>query len=157
VKRYVAVIAAAALLAGCAEPGESDDAVNNATPYKLAVNTNETMEWVLEPLADVIWDSAGFIIDAEGETDLSPTTEDAWNNVVYAAATLSEAGNLLMLPGRSMGADWNEYSAGLVTASKGALDAALKRDADALFDAGGNIYQVCRACHNQYWPEARRD
>ena len=25
------------------------------------------------------------------------------------------------------------------------------QDSDALFDAGGRIYQVCLACHNHYW------
>lgn len=154
-RNHLAALAAILLLAGC-DPQKAAQP-DTRTPQRTVVTTAETMEWILEPLADVIWDNAGFIIDAEGETDLSPDTEDAWNEVVYAAATLSEAGNLLMLPGRSAGADWDEYSAGLITAGKGALDAALKRDADALFDAGGNIYQVCRACHNQYWPEARRD
>ena len=31
-----------------------------------------------------------------------------------------------------------------------ALEAAEKQDSDALFDAGGRIYQVCLGCHNQY-------
>ncbi len=148
-------LAALLLLAGCG--GQQQDAPETGVSQRTVVTTAETMEWILEPQADVIWDNAGFIIDAQGETDLAPTTDDAWNRVVYAAATLSEAGNLLMLPGRSAGADWNEYAAGLTAAGKGALDAALRRDADALFDAGGNIYQVCRACHNQYWAEGRRD
>ena len=77
--------------------------------------------------------------------------------MIYAAATLAESGNLLMLPGRAIGDDWVEYAQGLVSASELALAAARAQDADALFDAGGRIYQVCRACHNQYWPEARRD
>ena len=120
-------------------------------PYTLSADLTESMLWILEPAADVIWDSAGFVIDESGETDLSPTTDEAWNQVVYAAATLSESGNLLMLPGRSAGADWNEYSRGLVLAAERARDAAIAQDADALFDAGGQVYQVCRACHDQYW------
>lgn len=153
--RYLLGLAILLALASCGE--QQSGRQDAAPPYRLAVNTQETMAWVIDPLTDVIWDNAGFIIDAQGEEDLSPTTEEAWNNVVYAAAALSEAGNLLMLPGRSAGADWNEYAVGLVTAGKGAMDAALQRDAKALFDAGGNIYQVCRACHNQYWTEGRQD
>ena len=64
---------------------------------------------------------------------------------------LTESANLLMLPGRSMGDDWNEYALGLMSASELALKAAQDQSSDALFDAGGRIYQVCRACHNQYW------
>ena len=109
------------------------------------------MVWILEPPADVIWDSAGTIITAEGSTELTPTTDEGWNAVIQAGASLAEAGNLLMIPGRSMGADWDEYARGMSSAAELAIKAGLDRDGDALFDAGGRIYQVCRACHNQYW------
>ncbi len=126
--------------------------------YEIVANMHQTMEWILEPAVDVLWDSAGFIIDAEGETDLAPTNDAEWNRVMAAAVTLTEAANLLMLPGRAAPEyDWIEYSRGLVDAGKLAIAAAEAQDADALFDAGGRIYQVCRACHNQYWPEARDD
>ena len=46
--------------------------------------------------------------------------------------------------------DWEEYSHGLISASKQALKAATSEDSEALFDAGGRIYQVCLACHSQY-------
>ena len=108
------------------------------------------MEWILDPAADLIWDSAGFIITAEGEQDLQPTTEEGWQEVVRNAAVLAEAGNLLMLPGRNAGDDWLEYSRGLTDAAILALRAAEAKDSDALFDAGGRIYQVCLACHGQY-------
>jgi len=55
-----------------------------------------------------------------------------------------------MMPGRAAGDDWIEYSRGLIDAGELAMKAALAQDADALFDAGGRIYQVCLACHNQY-------
>lgn len=143
-------IAVCALVAACGsaqpplEPSEQ-------SPFKPVVDIHETMEWILEPAADVIWDSAGFIITAEGERNLTPTTEEGWAAVLHAAVYLTEAGNLLMLPGRSAGEDWNEYSRGLIAAGELAIDAALEKDGEALFDAGGRVYQVCRACHNQYW------
>lgn len=109
------------------------------------------MTWILDPAADVIWDSAGTIITAEGSEELAPTTDEGWEAVLHAAGVVTEGGNLLMMPGRSAGDDWLEYSAGLVAAGRLAIDAAEARDPDALFEAGGRIYQVCRACHNQYW------
>jgi hypothetical protein len=115
------------------------------------------MAWILDPAADLIWDSAGTIITAEGEQDLSPTTDEGWNKVLHAAATLTEAGNLLMMPGRSAGDDWVEYSKGLTRAGMEAMAAAQAQDADALFHAGGNIYQVCKACHNQYWVKGKSE
>ena len=47
-------------------------------------------------------------------------------------------------------ADWAEYAQGLTRAALKARDAAEQQDADALFAAGGEVYSVCRACHNRY-------
>jgi hypothetical protein len=139
-------LSAALCLSGCSGSGDTP-----GPDYRLITDLPQTMNWVLEPAADVIWDSAGYVIDASGETDLSPDTDAAWQQVVNAAATLAESANLLLLPGRSMGSDWNEYAHGLGQAAERALQAAQAQDADALFEAGGRVYTVCRACHNQYW------
>jgi hypothetical protein len=123
------------------------------SPYRVTTTVQQTMAWILDPAADVIWDSAGTIITAQGRQELAPTTDEGWAEVVRAAAILSEAGNLLMMPGRAAGEDWVEYSQGLVDTGKLALQAAEAKDSDALFEAGGRIYQVCKACHAQYWVE----
>ena len=57
----------------------------------------------------------------------------------------------MMMPGLTNGeADWNEYAQGLTRAALLAKSAAQAPAADALFGAGGAIYNVCRACHNKY-------
>lgn len=134
-----------ACLAACQPP--PDDPV----PYRLVLDEHELMAHVLDPAADVIWSSAGAVITAQGETDLAPTTDEGWLAVENAAATLMEAGNLLMLPGRAAddGA-WREYSRALSRTAERALAAADARDADALFDIGGELYNVCLACHQAY-------
>lgn len=119
--------------------------------YQVVLDAHHMMEWVLDPAVDVIWDSAGTIVTAEGEQDLSPTTDAGWEEVERQSAILAEAGNLLMMPGRSAGADWDSHSSELIRTGKLAMAAAAARDKAALFDAGGEIYQVCLACHNQYW------
>lgn len=129
------------------------DIAASAPPFEPVANIHDLMEHVLDPAVDVIWDSAGYIITIEGEQDLSPTTDELWHEVINASMVVTESGNLLMLPGRSAGADWDTYATGLIAAGKLAIDAAEEQDADALFDAGGRIYQVCKACHNQYWVE----
>ena len=112
------------------------------------------MAVVLEPAADKVWDSAGFIITERGVKDLAPTTDEGWENVRHGAAVVAETGNLLMMPGRAMpGDDWMEISAGLVQAGQRAMVAAEARDADALFEVGGEIYNVCVSCHQLYWPD----
>jgi hypothetical protein len=145
-----------ALLSACADQTPPANSTQSSVPevqppYQVVTNIHETMAWILDPAADVIWDSAGTIITAQGSEELAPTTAEGWAEVVNAAAVLSEAGNLLMMPGRAAGDDWIEYSRGLVDAGQLALKAAQAQDSDALFDAGGRIFQVCKACHTQYW------
>ena len=136
------------LLAACGKPHSLQE---TDSPYRPVANPQQLMTWILDPAADVIWDSAGTVITAEGRQELAPTTSAGWESVSAAAITLSEAGNLLMLPGRSMGKDWEEYAQALVSAGEQALKASEAQDADGLFDAGGQIFQVCKACHAQYW------
>jgi hypothetical protein len=126
-----------------------------AAPYKAFTDVLQTMEWILEPAVEVIWDSAGTIITAQGSEELAPTSDEGWQEVVQAAALVAETGNLLMMPGRNAGPDWQAYAQDLVDAGAVALNAAQARDSDALFDAGGQIYQVCLACHSQYMPGSR--
>lgn len=140
-----AMVVSALLLTACAR-----EPVPVATPFEIVTDVHHTMELILDPAADKIWDSAGFVITEAGEQDLSPTTDEGWHDVESAAAVVAETGNLLLMPGRSEGADWDTYSVGLREAGKLAMQAALDQDAEALFDAGGNIYQVCKACHSQY-------
>ena len=145
------IVSLGLVLSACGQATPPPQEPQDSQPYRVTTDIHQTMAWILDPAADVIWDSAGTIITAKGHQELAPTTDEGWATVIHAAATLTEAGNLLMLPGRAVGDDWIEYSQGLVEAGKLALQAAQAQDSDALFDAGGRVYEVCRACHNQYW------
>ncbi len=157
--RILGVVFALVLASGCdsdANLGPPTEA-QPAPAYRPVVNVRQTMEWILDPAVDVIWDSAGFIITAEGETDLAPTTDEGWDHVRNSAAVVAETGNLLLMHGGSAapasiapGPDWDAFARALAGAGETAIAAAEARDAAALFDAGGQIYQVCRACHQQY-------
>jgi hypothetical protein len=127
------------------------------TSYRPVLDVKQTMTLALEPAADLIWDSAGFVTTEEGETDLSPTTDEGWLAVRQAAAVVTETGNLLVMPGRAVDRqDWAEISMGLVTVGERALAAAEARDAEALFAVGGELYNVCLSCHQLYWTEGER-
>jgi hypothetical protein len=132
-------------LASCAEQRQA-----TRPQYEVVTDIHHTMELIIDPATDIIWSSAGSIITDAGEHDLAPTTLEDWAKVEAAAAVLTESGNLLMMPGRSAGPDWNEYASDLISVGKLAMAAAQQQDASALFNAGGDIYQVCLACHNQY-------
>lgn len=140
--------ASALLVAACAE----DPAVTVAgAPYEPVLEMHDLMASVLDPATDVIWGAAGAVITEEGEQDLSPVDEAGWQAVFNAAAVVTEAGNLLMLPGRAEDTgDWMEYSAALIATGKKAMAAAKAKDSQAVFDVGGELYLVCVACHQGY-------
>lgn len=120
-------------------------------PFKITGDVKHTMQWVLDPAADHIWDSAGTIITLEGEQDLAPTTDEGWLAVQHSAVVVAESGNLLLMPGRARdGPDWREIALGLVDIGMRAKQAAEAQDADALFEVGGQLYRVCVSCHTQY-------
>jgi hypothetical protein len=141
-----------ALLGGC----DSDSAPKlPETQYRPVLDSKQLMNWILDPSADVIWGSAGAVLTAEGEQDLAPVDEEGWAGVRNAAAVVVESGNLLMMPGRSRGADWDEFARGMMTMGERAMAAAEARDADELFAVGGQLYNVCVACHQQYMLEGQ--
>jgi hypothetical protein len=140
-------------LAGCgpaeqtSEPTEQVD----SSPYKLSGDVKHIMQWVLDPAVDGVWDSAGSIITAAGTRELAPTTDEGWLAVEHSAAVVAASGNLLLMPGRAVDDEgWRNISQGLVEAGLLAQAAAKNQDSDALFDAGGQIYRVCKACHSVY-------
>ena len=142
----------ALLLGGC---GPGAETATDRASYQPIVNSEQMMNWILDPQADVIWGSAGTITTFEGVEDLAPTTQEGWDAVRNAAATLAEAGNVLQIPGHSRGADWNEISRGLTSTAVLLIQAAENKNADEVFDYGGQLYNVCVSCHQLYMlPEA---
>ncbi|XOV81968.1 MAG: hypothetical protein ACFHXK_13995 [bacterium] len=144
-RHCVCLLLAVVMLAGCSQPAETA-----AVDFKPTGRVLDFMNWHLEPVADVLWDSAGFIVTEEGEVDLQPTTQEGWDAVRNAATVVAESGNLLMMPGYASDSDWMEYSQALISAGLKAREAAEAKDADALFQAGAHLYSVCLACHNRY-------
>ncbi len=132
------------VLAGCSEETPIE------TGYQPVVDEHQMMNWILDPNADVIWGSAGTIHTLEGVEDLAPTTQEGWDAVRNAAATLAEMGNVLQIPGHSKGDDWNEFSQGLTRTAVLLIEAAENQDDQQVFDYGGQLYNVCVACHQIY-------
>ena len=119
--------------------------------YSSEISTQQTMNWVLDPHADLIWDSSGFVLTAQGVQNLAPTTAEEWDAVRNAAASIVEAGNLLIMPHHAQDRDaWIGHARGLQFTGIELLKAAEKRDAQALFDLGGQLYIKCQSCHDQY-------
>jgi len=116
-----------------------------------SLSLKQVMEWVIDPNADVVWESVRSISNAKGTTEIYPRTDAEWETVRNSAAILMESGNILMLEGRAKDdKQWMEYSKRFSRTAEVALRAAQDKNKAALFDAGGNIYNACKACHDQY-------
>lgn len=145
--RTIAMAAAALLATGCGQPPETEP------PVQPVGDMRETMVWVLDPAADALWGATGFVITADGEEDLTPTTEEGWAAVRHGAAVLAESGNLLLMPHlmpEGDAAPWIEFSHGMTRIALQAMEAADDKDSEALFEIGGHLYNVCVACHQVY-------
>lgn len=142
-------------LAACSsETTESSDDLATENIYDTSLNMQDLMNLVLEPAADTLWDSGGWVLDAAGYEELYPTTDDGWAYVRAQAAIIVETGNSLALPGRREDNDaWLIYSQGLSEAGQRAMAAAQAQDEEEFFQAGAQLYSVCTACHQAYNPD----
>lgn len=123
----------------------------STTEFNEVADVKQLMNWIMEPSADVLWESVGTIITEEGEQNLRPETDEQWTAVRNAAAIVAESANLLLTPTRLRDRDdWVKHSHALTKAAQEAIAAAEAKDVDALFTAGGDIYLVCTECHSQY-------
>ena len=138
---------------GCSEQQPEEEAMIDIN-YNTALNVQQVMNLVLEPASDVLWDSAGWVMDAAGYEELYPTTDEGWEYVRAQAAIVVESGNMLALPGRAEDNDaWMIYSQGLSEAGILAMEAAAEKNEEDFFQAGAQLYSVCTACHQAYNPD----
>jgi hypothetical protein len=138
-----------ALTAACS----SQPAAPPAPPFQATVPMHDLMESMFDPSADVIWESVGTIVTADGTFERAPQTDEEWGTVRAAAIALAESGNLLMLPQRTGGSEeWVKLSQAMIEQSLRAVKAAEAKDKDALFNIGADIYESCVNCHKRFHP-----
>ncbi len=127
-------------------------------PFREIADTKQLMTSVIEPAAEVYWDSVGIIMDIkEGMREIKPRTEEEWTAVRDAALVVAESGNLLLLPGRIRGdGPWVKLVTEFTETARAALAAAQSKDAAAVFDTGGELYLACSRCHEAFAPHSLR-
>jgi len=154
-RRMLYGLAMAVALSAC--DGTAEKAVEESA-YVRAHDIRQLMLVVVDPQADVFWNSAGTINDASGEHDLTPTTDEGWFATQSAAATVAEMGNLLLTPqfAEGRGEDWKQFAKSLVEIGMIAEKAAVDRDTNAIMEVGATMDRVCEACHQVYLPGAAR-
>ena len=120
-------------------------------PFRAVADNKLLMQAVIDPMADVVWESVKTIVTSKGTEEIRPKTEEDWTNVRNAAVALTESGNLLMLVPRAKdGGEWMKASQQLISTGEAAIRAADSKNADRLFTVGGDIYEACSNCHRQY-------
>jgi hypothetical protein len=150
------VLLAAALQFGCGEAPKLAAPPEGAARPVLSLK--QLMEWVIDPAADAVWDPVKTIITEQGTQEIAPQTQEQWDAVRNGAAMLVESANLLMMEGRARDqGEWLAAARRLAATAGKALKAAEAKNAEAVFAAGGEIYNACSACHRRYAPQLNAD
>ena len=115
---------------------------------------HDFMAHLLTPASEAIWESSGYVITVEGEFSLEPANDEEWERVLYGAKVITESASLLSVPSRSKNRnEWIVFAGLLEGVGQKAFEAAERKDVEALFDIGAELYQVCVACHQVYMNE----
>ncbi|TMH87957.1 MAG: cytochrome c [Betaproteobacteria bacterium] len=139
-EQVVAILLAAALQFGCGAAPKP--AAPPASAVRPALSLKQLMEWVIDPAADAVWDSVKTIITEQGTKEIAP----------------HESSNLLMMQPRAQDqGEWSAAARRLAETAEKALEAAESKDAAGVFAAGGEIDDVCSACHRRYAPQLNAD
>lgn len=120
-------------------------------PLRLHADVKQLMASVVDPSADIVWESVGTIDTPEGTEEIRPQSNEEWDAVQNAAWILVETGNSLMIGNRPKDTgDWMRFAQEFSDISLKAARAAEAHDAEALFTAGSDIYLACTQCHTEY-------
>ncbi len=162
-----------ALVAGCrAAPPPAPP----ATEFRPTATVREVMGNMVDPSADILWESVATIVSQTGVEERRPRTDDEWAAVKRSAVTLVEATNLLLIDrptGRTEDISanpsielspaqidvlrkkdpqvWKDFVKKLYDASTPMLDAINNKDADTLLNSGEALDVACENCHLHYW------
>ena len=165
------------LLAGACAQQPAAQPQSAAPPFTTTGTIKDIMDSMVETNADIVFDSVETIIDAKGEHNKLPRTDDEWKAVRRSAVTVMEATNLLMIPGRrvaqpgekaddpkvELGPEQIEalingdpksfytFAIGLHDAMSDAVNAINAKDAAKLFEVADGIDKACENCHLKYW------
>jgi len=171
---------AALMTAACSKPAPAPSAtkplIGEITPL---VSVKELMEHMIDPIADNIFDAVWWDNTAAGVVEHRPTTDEDWEKVKVGAVTIAEGIELLKVPrpwtppgdvNDSLGPHppelsptqiqakldkdpvlWTAKIQALRNVSLEVLEIVKKKDANALWQAGGDLDEACEGCHLEYW------
>jgi hypothetical protein len=161
------------LLCACTSP---EAPANLSSPTQPVASIQELMQVEVDTSADGVWNAVETIETKAGTEEHQPRTPEEWVAARNAAITLVEAGNLLVIDGRKVGASefpaeangaldsahiqqlvdarrpvFNAFAGALREAGLRAIAAIDAKEPRALVKAGGEIDGVCEGCHLTFW------
>ena len=156
-------------IAGCqqAPPARAPAATPTGPAAKPYGSLAQVMRGIPFPNSNIIFDTqtndpgAAKKVDPknQGATSTYANTYGGWQQVENAAVALSEAANLVMIPGRlcenglpvPLGdALFQKGAKGLAEVGMQALEAAKSKNLDKMVDVSGAISDACLVCHEKY-------
>lgn len=145
----LAVSLCAVPMLGCSEPPPP-------LPFKAVVDTKTLMDAVIEKQANIVWESVGTFITAEGVDERRPQNDQDWKNIRDAAVNITESANLLLISPRiQAGEQWLQFTKELIAQGERMIAAADKKSADDVFNVGADLYDACVNCHTNFMPGVR--
>lgn len=157
IMRGAAAAAVCVLLTACGGGGEGASTEAAMTPDGQAIPVSgegpahDFMNELMQKQAEVIWNSAGYIVTSEGERSLAPTTDEGWAEVAAGAQAIEVTGEFLKtVPWKLDDSNWVAFSQGIITAGERARLGAEAHSEPEMFEAGAQLYNVCVACHQFY-------
>jgi hypothetical protein len=116
--------------------------------YQPVATIEQIMEASVEPTSNAVFDAAAWL---NGVQVGGPKTDEDWKMVQANALMLAETGNLLLMgPRMKDQVGWVTRTQAMMDAANEAAKAAEAKNTEAIFKAGGKIYQACLGCHLQY-------
>jgi hypothetical protein len=145
-RNLVLALALSATVTGCSRAPQ-------APPFKAIVETKDLMDNVMERQADIVWQSVGTVVTADGVEERRPRTDEEWAAVKAAAINLTETGNLLMLAPRAQDGDrWMQNVQKMMAQGERMIAAIDRKNTQEMFDVGSDLYDTCTNCHMHYMP-----
>ncbi|HXI99647.1 MAG TPA: hypothetical protein VNH44_00405 [Micropepsaceae bacterium] len=166
-------------LFGCSPEAPKPTAAAPESPFRVTATIQEIMDSEVDPSADFLWGSVGFVATTKGVENKEPHTDKEWDAVRHNALTLIEATNLLVMPGRLVAHEGKpldeeekggiedpkeiqkaieakrtafvDFAHGLYDSGMQMLKAIDAKDIAAMGVAGEKLDAACEACHRTFW------
>src|SRR5436190_11117757 len=92
------VLLTAALAACSSRPSDSPKSAALWGDVKPVVSVKELMKYMIDPVADNIFNAVGTTVTKDGVVDTEPKTDEDWEKIQIGAISLAEGAYLLKVP-----------------------------------------------------------